>query len=147
MTLIFLLLALVVGISIPLQAGINGALGRALGNTYASTLTVFLLAAITTSGLLLSNRSMTLAAAFSSETPWWAWTGGLIAVLNVVLFIILPPKIGYAAFTGLLVLGQLAMAVAIDHFGMFGVTIAPLSPGRIAGILLILGGVYLVQKF
>jgi transporter family-2 protein len=44
------------------------------------------------------------------------------------------------------VVGQIICAVAIDHFGLFHVVLRPASPTRIAGLLLMIAGVYLVMK-
>jgi len=48
---------------------------------------------------------------------------------------------------GLVVAGQLMMAVFMDHFGLLGVSPHALTWQRFAGITLITAGVILIRKF
>jgi bacterial/archaeal transporter family-2 protein len=47
------------------------------------------------------------------------------------------PRIGNAATIGILVAGQLAMAVAIDQFGLFGFDRIEISWARVLGVVLL----------
>ena len=63
-----------------------------------------------------------------------------------VTFVVLAvPRIGTALVVGASVLGQLGQALALDTFGWLGVPRLPLSPTRIAGAVLLLAGVLLMQ--
>jgi transporter family-2 protein len=42
--------------------------------------------------------------------------------------------------------GQLAMALLLDRIGAFGLARVEISPARVAGILLVLAGAYLVRR-
>lgn len=42
--------------------------------------------------------------------------------------------------------GQLISAALIDHFGLFGARVSPLSLSRAGGIALMAAGVFLTQK-
>jgi bacterial/archaeal transporter family-2 protein len=42
--------------------------------------------------------------------------------------------------------GQLAMAVIVDHFGWLGVARQPVTIARVAGIVLLAAGVFLVVR-
>jgi transporter family-2 protein len=55
--------------------------------------------------------------------------------------------LGAALSFALIVLGQLAFSLVIDHFGLFGVSVQPINWGRLAGVLLIIVGVLVIQKF
>jgi len=46
----------------------------------------------------------------------------------------------------LMVAGQLALSLILDHFGVMGVPQQPISLPRIAGVLLVIGGVLLVRR-
>jgi transporter family-2 protein len=63
-----------------------------------------------------------------------------------MMITILVPKIGVGPAIGLIVVGQIICAIAIDHFGLFHVALRPANPTRIAGLLLMFSGVYLVMK-
>jgi len=43
-------------------------------------------------------------------------------------------------------LGQLISAAAIDHFGLFGAQVSPLSMTRMGGIALMAAGVFVTQQ-
>ncbi|MNL89724.1 hypothetical protein D3C87_2202270 [compost metagenome] len=49
-------------------------------------------------------------------------------------------------FMALVLAGQLGMALALDHFGWAGFREAPISAGKIAGLVLILAGVFLIRR-
>ena len=56
------------------------------------------------------------------------------------------PRIGTFATIGLLIAGQLAMGVIIDAFGLFGLEKIPVTPARVAGLVLLAAGAALVLK-
>jgi transporter family-2 protein len=58
-----------------------------------------------------------------------------------------PVRIGAAPFFGLLVAAQLVMGVLIDRFGLIGFPERALSPGRLAGVVLLIAGALLVRIF
>ena len=78
--------------------------------------------------------------------PAWAWLGGLYGCVFVVAAAWGVPKIGVALTITLMVAGQLALSLILDHFGVMGVPQQPISLTRIAGVLLVIGGVLLVRR-
>jgi transporter family-2 protein len=46
----------------------------------------------------------------------------------------------------LVLAGQLSMALTLDHFGWAGFREAPISPGKLAGLLLIVAGIWLIRR-
>ena len=56
------------------------------------------------------------------------------------------PKIGIGNAIFFVLLGQLAAAAAIDHFGLWGAMKSTLTPRRAAGIAVMALGVYLARK-
>jgi len=65
----------------------------------------------------------------------------LIAVAGVAFAM---PRIGVTTGNMLIVLGQMVIVVLIDTYGIAGYTKVPLSLPRIAGLLLMVGGIFLV---
>jgi transporter family-2 protein len=43
-------------------------------------------------------------------------------------------------------IGQLAGAVILDHYGLFGLPVRSITPSRIVGVLLLLSGIWFVQR-
>ena len=56
------------------------------------------------------------------------------------------PRLGAAMTITLMVAGQLALSLLLDHFGALGVPRQPLNLGRIAGVALVFAGVLLVRR-
>ncbi len=147
MKLILLLIALFAGMLAPLQAGLNGKMGRAIGNPVYAALISF---AVGT--LVLLFYAMAARVDFSSirqaaDTHWSVWTAGFLGAFYVTAAIILTPRLGAALTFGLVVAGQLIMAVFMDHLGLLGVPVQSFSWQRFAGIALITAGVILIRKF
>ena len=59
---------------------------------------------------------------------------------------IIAPRLGAASLTILVVAGQLAMSLVLDHFGLVGFARRPLDPGRAAGVALVLAGALLTLR-
>jgi len=57
----------------------------------------------------------------------------------------LMPRIGIANMLAAAILGQLVMSVIFDHFGLAGIKIE-INPSRVIGIILLLAGVYFLQR-
>jgi transporter family-2 protein len=79
--------------------------------------------------------------------PWYVWLGGVYGACFVAAAAWGAPKLGVAMLISLMIGGQLVASLAIDHFGALGVPRHAVNPGRIAGVLLVLAGVYLVRRF
>lgn len=77
--------------------------------------------------------------------PWWVVLGGLIGVLVVTGGASIAPVTGVAVFFVRLVAGRLIGALAIDHFGGFGVPVCETSLVKLVGVLLTLAGAALVS--
>ena len=140
-----IVVALMSGALAALQAPTNAMLSRAVNSPLNAALVSF---AVGTAALLV------LALAFGvrpnhtamRELPWYAWAGGLYGAFFVTAAAFAAPRMGIAYFIAVLIAGQLAMALVIDHAGAFGLARQAATPTRIAGMLLILSGVLLVRR-
>jgi transporter family-2 protein len=79
--------------------------------------------------------------------PWWAPLGGLVGAVAVVVGLMFVNKVGAGTLAGLTITANILMSLLIDKYGWFGMQQHPLSMGRIAGALLLIGGIYLVSKY
>ena len=82
---------------------------------------------------------------FVSGTPWTLYVGGVCGFFIILSLAFAFPKIGAALAIALVVLGQGAAALAIDHFGLLGMPTAPVTFARVAGLLLVGGGIALTR--
>ena len=142
---LFLLLAVVAGAGVTVQAIVNARLGAAFGapiwgamTQFVVGLTVLLLAAAITRQPAPNTGSV-------GQLPWWLWTGGLFGALFIFATVYLTPKFGAALTMSCAILGQLMAAVLIDHFGWFGASVVRASGPRLAGAVLLVAGVILMR--
>lgn len=150
MNIIFYLIALVSGMGVALQAGVNGKLRFTLGSPVLASIISFLvgtLALVAAYIITVSVGAQTAPPITNfKHTSWWMWIGGLLGAIYVFTTIIAAPRIGIANMLSLAIAGQIIMAVLLDHFGVFG-TVHMINPVRTIGVVLLIGGVYLVQAF
>lgn len=144
----FLLLMVAIGgVLTPVQASVNAILGRSLGHPVSaavvSTCVSFTLLLVTA----LVIRVPWPATPFSAA-PWWVYlTGGAIGAVFVFFLLFSAPIIGATAMVAAIIAGQLIGSVALDHFGALGLPQHTITPGRIVGIALLIGGVFLIRRF
>ncbi len=104
---------------------------------------------IGTAALLVASmvfrQSWTLTSALASG-PWWAWAGGLLGAFYVLAMVILVPSIGAATTVSMILAGQVLASVLIDNFGWLRIPVHELTIPRVAGAVLVVVGVALVQK-
>jgi transporter family-2 protein len=145
LTNLFLLFAIVAGAGVAVQAAINSRLRFILGAPVwaASTQFVIGLAALVAMAMLM-RTPLPPSTAFS-RAPWWMWTGGLFGAAFILMTVVATPRLGAALMLAGVIVGQLAAALLIDHFGMFGAEVVPISAARVAGVLLLVGGVALIR--
>jgi bacterial/archaeal transporter family-2 protein len=141
------LLALLAGMLIPLQAGINSRLREYLSSPYYATMISVGVSLIAVIAFCILSRLPLPSQAAISAVPPWAWTGGLVGVVYVFLVLLLAHKLGATALIAGVVAGQMICSLILDQFGLIGFAQHPLNPGRIAGIVLLIAGVALIQKY
>ncbi len=139
---LYILVALAIGLLLPLQVGINTELSQRVSSPVA--------ASFFTIGLMICF--------WVSRDPWpdlntvttlpkWLWLGGIIGAFAVFGSIISGPKIGLLSLVVLVLTGQLLASLIMDHNGWFGFPVRELSLGRISGSALLLIAVILIHKY
>lgn len=144
----WLAFALFAGMMIPAQAAINARMRTFVGSPFYSALINFAVGALALVAvvLIMSLRERTGTWSGAVNAPWWAWCGGFIGVTIVVSGVVVVPKTGAAVFTAAIMIGQLAGALVLDHYGLFGLPQRVVTPSRIFGVLLLLLGIWFVQR-
>ncbi len=139
-------LALVAGLAGSIQVAVMGRFGERIGSFEALAANLIFSSILAITVLLVVRQSL---AGFGDalRSPWWYWVGGGgMGVVVVLTITVVTPRIGAAATIGLLIAGQLAMGVAIDTYGLFGVDKVALTWPRILGVLLLGAGALLALK-
>ncbi len=145
MTALYFLIAFIAGAVTPLQAGINGALRDKLGHPLHATMANFVGGSIFVALLVLIFRVPIPATAAIASAPWWSWTGGICGVTLVCGSIIAVQKLGYAGLVIGILAGQVVCSLVMDHFGVLGIAVREITPVRLIGVVLVIGGVALIQ--
>jgi transporter family-2 protein len=141
------LLALAAGTCIPTQAGINARLSLwARSPALAATIS-FLVGTVVLTGYVLAARLPLPALRSAAAQPWWLWSGGVLGAFFVAVTIYLAPRLGATNMLAWVLAGQMLAAMTLDHFGLLGYPLHPLSLGRLAGIVLLIAGVLLIRIF
>jgi transporter family-2 protein len=143
--LLLLLFAVVAGSFLPLQAGVNARLAHFVGGPVRASAISFGVGAIALLivVLLFYRHAHTRA----HDAPWWAWIGGLLGAFYVTATVVVPVRIGAAAFFGILVAAQLVTSVLVDQFGWLNFPKHEASPLRLTGVALLIAGALLVRLF
>jgi bacterial/archaeal transporter family-2 protein len=138
------LLTAAVGGLIALQPPINAGLGRATGNLPAALVSfavgTLLLALI----VALVGQAGGLSSTF--DVRWYYLIGGLLGAGYVTVALIAVSSIGAGGVAAATITGQLTTAVVIDRLGILGLEQTPFSAARIAGVVLLLAGTFLVVR-
>ncbi|RON55114.1 DMT family transporter [Pseudomonas frederiksbergensis] len=138
-------LAVIAGAVVPFQSAINANLSRGLGHPLWATLASLLVSLLVLLPIILALRLPLPSLAFISKAPLWMWAGGVFGVCFVALAVMLLPKLGASGFVVLALTGQVMASMVLDHFGLFGLVERELTLPRLAGALLVVGGVVLIQ--
>ena len=143
---VYLIIALMTGALIPVQASTNAVFSKNIGNPLVTGLMVFIVGLLGMILFTLISRVSLPGHAQLLSAPLYSYLGGIIVATYVVMITILVPRIGVGTAIGLIVTGQIICAILIDHFGLFNVAVQQISPSRILGTLLMIAGIYLVMK-
>ena len=138
------LIMAVVGGCIALQAPINAGLGKSTGSFAAATISfavgTVLLAAIVS----VSGKAGGLAEV--AHVQWYYLLGGALGAAYVFSALVLVSQIGAGAVAAATVTGQLTTSVVLDQIGFLGLEQQPITATRVAGIVLLLAGTYLIVR-
>jgi transporter family-2 protein len=144
---LFYLLALGAGLLLPMQIAFNNKLTHYSGNPVTSSLISF---SVGTIALLLYSishfQSFHKSLQQLGNAPGYAWLGGMVGAFYIISTIVASPKIGLALFLALVIGGQLVMSVIVDHYGLLGAVVKPITWLKGIGLLLVFSGIFLLKK-
>ncbi|HEX8190335.1 MAG TPA: DMT family transporter [Pyrinomonadaceae bacterium] len=147
MVWLYLLVCLVAGALMPLQAGVNAQLARWVGHPVTASLVSFAVGTLALFAYTAAARPQFPALASLASAPWWVWAGGLFGSVFVTAAAAFAPRLGAATFISVTIAGQVLVSILLDHFGFVGFAARPATAPRLLGALLLIAGVLLVRKF
>jgi len=142
MKVLFAVLAVLAGIAGAFQASANAGLSHKVGLGAALVVNTAVVLAGT---LVFFVARGPHANFFPAGTPWTLYIGGICGFVIILCLAFVFPKIGAAWAIALVVLGQSAAALVIDHYGLLGMPRDPVTVARVAGLALVAVGVALLS--
>lgn len=138
--------AIIIGTLMPVQAGINAELTRLLQNPFFGAFISFFTGSVLLAILVLTQGLPVAEIKRLAGASPVLFIGGFLGALFVGSSIFFIPKMGATTMMVSYIIGQLIMAVTMDHFGWFGVPVNPISLTKIFGICLLFAGLFLVVQ-
>ena len=132
------------GVGVPTLAALNAALGTRIGSPSAAALILFTIALVAAAVATALTGPQALKAV--PAQPKHLLLAGVLIAFYVLSITYIAPHFGVGNAVFFVLLGQLVAAAAIDHFGLFGARVTPLSFTRASGIALMAAGLALTQR-
>ncbi len=148
----FFLIAIISGLSNPIQSAANAALNKA---THQPLLTAIVLyaTALTTLLILIAGFAAIRGLSFAplreavSTLPWWVYVGGACNIVFVLAGAVATQKLGSGAFTVTTLVTAVLLSILLDRYGLMGLKQHAVTWPRLVGACLSIGGVVLVSLF
>lgn len=141
-----IVVAVVIGLLLPVQAGVNAQLRLTLGHPLTTAFVSFAVGTLGLGLLLLFARVPAVSLRSLEQAPAWQWVGGLLGAVYIAAAVVLAPRLGAATMIASIVTGQMLASVALDHFGWVGFPQHAATLPRLLGAVLIVVGVALIRK-
>jgi transporter family-2 protein len=138
-----ILIPIVVGISVAVQAQFMAEVDRSAGTIVAMFVTYGGGGLLITLVMLALGGGNISALATVPPTVLFAGVLGLIIVGGISFS---APRIGLVGTFTTIVTVQFIASALIDHYGFFGATVRAMSVSRVAGIAMLLGGVWMIVR-
>jgi len=143
MMFLMIILAVIGGATLSIQAAINGQLGSKVG-VFRSAFLTFSLGALISALLIFyfePQQSITLL-----DVPKWQLLGAMCGVPYIVIMVLAVQRIGSAVATIAVIFGQLLMSMMIDNFGWFGNDVIHFSNSRIGAVICLGISLYFIHS-
>ncbi len=141
--LLTVLIGVLGGISVGLQGPIASQMSQRIGSA-ASSFVVHVSGAILSGALVLGLGGENIRNWRSLS--WYMLISGAFGVILYLTLNHTMPRLGATTALALIIIGQLAMGIIIDHFGLFGVAVRHVDLMRLAGAMLLIVGGYLIVR-
>lgn len=146
MKALFYLLPVLCGVALSVQAIVNGQLRVAIGSPVVAACISFVIGTLVLLLLIGLTRQPVPSLHTLQQVSFYKWTGGVLGAFFVTAVIVSIQKIPSANLFALIITSQFITALVIDHFGLLGAMQTPVNTVKIAGVVLLIAGAYLVIK-
>lgn len=135
--------AVIGGVAVALQAQLMGLLDRGMGTLESVFITYG------SGGLLIGLLMLLLRGGNLSvwhTLPWYAFLSGAAGLVIVASIGFSVPRLGLVSAFTLIVAAQFIVGALLDHFGIMGAEVRALNLQKIAGMVVLLFGVWLTVR-
>lgn len=139
-----LLLAALSGAAMALQGTLNSQLAQKT-SLLSSTLLVHVIGSITALIAVLIWKSAVFPVHWS-QIPWYLYTGGILSVFIIAMVALAISRVGVSNATTAIIVGQVGIAVTLDHLGLLGVPKIAWNPWQLLGVILFAAGARLLFR-
>jgi bacterial/archaeal transporter family-2 protein len=139
-----LILTLLVGALVATQPPANALLARHVGDLGAA-FTSLLLSTLIVGVLLVAAGEVSQLHGLTAFRPEHA-LGAIAGAAVVLVSLVAVRSLGALGVTAALVVTQLTVSAVIDRLGVLGLRDTPLSSARLAGVVLLVAGTFLVTS-
>jgi transporter family-2 protein len=139
------LLTACVGGLIALQAPINSVLGKSIG-TWQAAFVSFTIGTLVLAGIVTVASGGFGAIGEARHVTWYYLIGGILGAAYVTTVLVTVRTLGAGGVTAATIAGQLTTAVVVDQLGILGVSKHPITTARVAGVVLLGLGTYLIVR-
>lgn len=138
-----IVIGLIGGAAVGLQAPLAGAMAQRVGGT-ASSFIMHMSGALF-SAVILFIRGGERIREWRS-LPWYMLTAGIFGVILYQTISVTLPRLGSTMMIILVIIGQLIIGLVVDHFGLMGVAQRSIDWTRVLGVIALVLGGYLISK-
>ncbi|MGE6482231.1 DMT family transporter [Psychrobacter namhaensis] len=143
MQILLVLIVILGGMGLSVEAGLLGPLGSQVGELWA-TLSIFGVGAALTFFLMLFFSPRDSPSLFSQ--PPLLLVGGILGPIYVVILTVVTPVIGIAMTMIGILAGQVSKSLIIDHYGLFGTTERKIDNKRIIALFFIIAALFFMAQ-
>ena len=140
-----LLLTVVAGGLIALQAPINSMLGKSVG-TFAAASVSFIVGTIALVLITLLVGGGFGDVGEARHLSWYYLMGGVLGAVYVTTALVAVRELGAGGVTAATIAGQLTLSLVIDQLGILGVDERTITWDRVLGVLLLALGTVLIVR-
>ena len=138
-----IILAAIGGIAVTIQGQFMGLIDKNLG-TLESVFITYTSGGILAAVAMIASRGGNLKAV--QTLPWYTLSSGLVGLVIVGTIGYTVPRLGLSKAFTIIVASQFLVASILDHFGLLGAAVRPMDLSRLAGMSLLVVGVWLIVR-
>ena len=139
-------LAILGGMFLAAQGGLNSSLGVLLKNPFLASVIAFFFSTLFAILIVSFNYKQIPSTTDIQQVPGYLWfTGGLLSVIGISIYYFTIPRLGISTMISLGLFGQLIFSIIAGHYGWLNLPIEPISFKKIVGFLSMLIGILLIN--